>query len=539
MPFTGPVVANSQPTVTCRIDGLANGQNYSLTMAAITEFGVGRASPATEAFTPIQNFSAVTELKAVSDRDTTSLIWGEPMAVEGDFERYEVYVALPGEPFSDEPVSVVDDFTSIGAVVQRSSLPSPYSEQEQQEGEQAQIQSFESGRFQVSNVDPAEDPTLEEPSLEPPTPDPGSDDPMSQVPRYDFKVVTISSSLQSAEVLNTAYISQQLVIAPGAPNTINAELQNEDILIGWTASRFDGGSRILGYQVFVDGECVQAVPVAGSTAPCREFAPDEATFALSDWDYSTTYEISVAALNEIGLSAATVTSITTIEDPTPPVTNYQYPGPILAKFTPSSVATGQVVTVTGLRLNMVERMLIGGKEVEFVIYGADRLALKVPFGLADGLYSVIVFSEFGALTVQDAIRIAGAPVNEDLQDLPALPVAPVVPGTPGDTDGDGIPDNVDADIDGDGIPNGLDPDIDGDGIPNEFDPNPVVPNNPEDALEEPRDEVGAGSDTEEPAVPVSQEIGSMLWLLVLALLLSFGAATGTYLVRKKRPLEAK
>ena len=36
-----------------------------------------------------------------------------------------------------------------------------------------------------------------------------------------------------------------------------------------------------------------------------------------------------------------------------------------------------------------------------------------------------------------------------------------------DTDGDGIPDNVDPDIDGDGIPNETDPDIDGDGIPNE------------------------------------------------------------------------
>jgi len=36
-----------------------------------------------------------------------------------------------------------------------------------------------------------------------------------------------------------------------------------------------------------------------------------------------------------------------------------------------------------------------------------------------------------------------------------------------DTDGDGIPDNVDPDIDGDGIPNEIDPDIDGDGIPNE------------------------------------------------------------------------
>jgi LPXTG-motif cell wall-anchored protein len=38
-----------------------------------------------------------------------------------------------------------------------------------------------------------------------------------------------------------------------------------------------------------------------------------------------------------------------------------------------------------------------------------------------------------------------------------------------DSDGDGIPNDVDPDVDGDGIPNGQDPDIDGDGIPNDQD----------------------------------------------------------------------
>jgi hypothetical protein len=374
-------------------------------------------------------------------------------------------------------------------------------------------------------VDPAEDPTLEEPALEPPTLEPGDDDPMSQIPRYDFKVVTISSSLQSAEVLNTAYISQQLVIAPSAPNTINAEAQGPDMLIGWTGSRFDGGSRILDYVVTVNGEelCVETTPAA-----C----------VFEGWEYSTTYEVAVAARNEIGLSRTAVTSLTTIDDPTPPATNYQYPGPILAKFTPSSVAAGQVVTVTGLRLNMVERMLIGGKEVEFVVYGADRLAFKVPFDLADGNYNVVVFSEYGELTVQDAIRIAGAPVNED---LPDQPVNPQVPGTPGDLDGDGIPDNVDADIDGDGRPNGVDPDIDGDGIPNEYDPNPVVPSDPEDALEEPRapvDQSGSGAGGSE-SDQSAEGTGSLIWVGALALLLTIASAVGAQVMRRRKSSEAK
>jgi hypothetical protein len=521
LPFMGPVVPDTQPTTTCRIDGLENGRDYSLTMAAITEFGVGRFTPATEVFAPIENYSAVTQLKAISDAETTTLIWGEPIAVEGSFQRYDVYVRLPGEQFPDEPVSTVTDYESIGASVQLSDLPIPYADEEQ--GDQVQVQSFSPRRFQVSSVAPAQD----DPQLSPPS-TPTNNDPMSQVPRYEFKVVTVSSVLQSAQVLNTAYITQQLVSVPSAPNTINAEPQGPDMLIGWTGSRFDGGSRIIDYVVTVNGEEV-----------CVEQTPSACVFP--EWEYSTTYEVAVAARNEIGLSRTTTTSLTTIDDPTPPATgNYQYPGPIFAKLEPARAATGQVVTVTGQRLNLVQRMLIGGKEVEYVIYGSEKLAFKVPFGLVDGRYDITVYSEYGELTVQDILTIAGAPLNEDLTDQP---VEPEFPGTPEDQDGDGIPDNVDADIDGDGRPNGADQDIDGDNIPNVLDPDPVTPNDEDEALDKPRPTNGEQQDQEQDSEvqgSTSDTNGADGWIGILGTLMTLlvVAASGTFAIRQRR-LKAK
>ncbi|SCX15466.1 thrombospondin type 3 repeat-containing protein [Candidatus Aquiluna sp. UB-MaderosW2red] len=272
--------------------------------------------------------------------------------------------------------------------------------------------------------------------------------------------------------------------------------------------------------------------------PCR---PDFAILSRS-----TTYTVAVEAVNEIGARQRNVKTFTTPEAPNPQTgVNYQYPGPILAKFNPTTAATGQIVTVTGLKLNMIDRMQMGGKEVEFVIYSATELAMKIPFGLADGRYDVVVYSEFGKLNVQDALRVAGSPVNEDLVHQP---VEPGQPSLPGDQDGDRVPDNLDADIDGDGRPNAVDPDIDGDGrpnavdpdidgdgIPNDYDPNPVSPNAPEDALDTPRDD-GTDSSVDEDLPATAENSGGINWLLIvgfLALSLTFGAAL-TIVMRKRK-----
>jgi hypothetical protein len=315
-------------------------------------------------------------------------------------------------------------------------------------------------------------------------------------------------------------MSQQLLTAPGAPNSVNAEPQGKDMLIGWTASRFDGGARILDYSVFVDGALV-----------CTEEDPTACTFP--DWAWSKTYTVAVSARNEIGSSRLTTVSLTTPDDPNPNTGGYQYPGPILAKFTPSTAATGQVVTVTGNRLSLIERMEIGGKPTDFVIYSSEKLSFKVPYGLADGRYDVVVYSEFGKLTVQDALRIAGAPVNEDLTDKP---VDETDPARPGDTDGDGIPNDLDGDIDGDGQTNGTDQDIDNDNIPNEYDPDPVNPSDPSDAMDQPRPAPGEEAEFE---IAPGITLTNALAILGLLISLSLGSAVAGQVVLRRSRLKSK
>jgi len=352
-------------------------------------------------------------------------------------------------------------------------------------------------------------------------------------------VVTISTGVQGQEELNTAYLTQQLLTAPGKPNTIAPEVDGKEILIGWTDAKFDGGSRISGYTVQINGSqiCYEDPQLEEPVEGCAYFpTPQPIVFQGS---YATTYEVSVAAVNDIGIGAFISDVVTTIDDPTPPaIGGYAYPGPILKKFTPSTVSTGQIVTVLGDRLDLITAMEIGGKAVEFVLENSTTLRLKVPFDLADAIYDVVVSSSYGKLTVQDALRVMGAPLNEDLIKNPTDDTTEPEISEPGenpeevDTDRDGQNNNVDSDIDGDGIPNGLDNDLDGDGINNGKDPNPSIPNAPEDELdnerptngEEPQPEISQPeSPNSEVANTIEQQFKSLAPVSVLLLILIVAA----------------
>ena len=293
------------------------------------------------------------------------------------------------------------------------------------------------------------------------------------------------------------------------------------MLVGWTASKFDGGSQIQGYVVFVNGEELEGCePKTASGGSC----------VMEKWQYSTSYEVEVAAYNEIGLSVFATDLLTTIDDPTPPSAMYQYPGPIFETVNPSTAPTGKVVLVTGQRLDLITRMWIGGLETEFSAHSSGRLSFKVPFGLADATYDIVVESSFGRLTIQNALRVMGAPVNETLKELPAEDSAAAAPG-------DQLPIEQNPDIDGDGVPNGLDPDIDGDGIPNELDPNPLVPNDPSEALDQPRPTNGdrpesniVGDDSTEVAAQGAPDNSN---LIGIALVLLVTALAGGFVIRRR------
>jgi len=215
--------------------------------------------------------------------------------------------------------------------------------------------------------------------------------------------------------------------------------------------------------------------------------------------------------------------------------------PSMTTFVPKIVQPGAVVMVTGEKLDRIKSIKIGSVTVEFVLYGPNRLAFKVPMNTVAGVYSVEHFSDFGRVVVQDALTVAGSTVNEDLPVTePNKTESPVV--DPDDIDGDGRPTNNDDDIDGDGTVNGEDSDIDGDTIDNGRDPNTVVPNDPSEALSESGENTGNEDSTDsETANPVnggglieSNPLAAWIIILIIGLAAAIGAGPALAGARRKK-----
>jgi len=354
---------------------------------------------------------------------------------------------------------------------------------------------------------------------------------------YEFMVITVTDELSTSNVINTARVQQQLVTAPSAPSTVSAQPVDRDMFIAWGSSVFDGGANIIDYTVFVNGVQVAVTPVASSTI-------------FANWQYSTTYTVEVKARNEIGFSAAKTFVLTTPEDPTPPVVAVTVSNeiaevvmrlPSMTTFVPKIVQPGAVVMVTGEKLDRIKSIKIGSVTVEFVLYGPNRLAFKVPMNTVAGVYSVEHFSDFGRVVVQDALTVAGSTVNEELPVTePNKTESPVV--DPDDIDGDGRPTNNDDDIDGDGTVNGEDSDIDGDTIDNGRDPNTVVPNDPSEALPESGENTGNEDSTDsETANPgngggliETNPLAAWIIILIIGLAAAIGAGPAMAGARRKK-----
>jgi hypothetical protein len=357
---------------------------------------------------------------------------------------------------------------------------------------------------------------------------------------YEFMIITVTDQVSTSNSINTAMVQQQLLTAPAAPSTITAEPTGRDMFIAWGGSVFDGGSNIIDYVVTVNGQTV-----ATSTTPSSTIFPN--------WQYSTTYLVEVKARNSIGLSPARTFTLTTPADPTPPVVITESSEvremilrlPQMISFNPKIAQPGSVVTVAGEKLDKLKTVKLGSRNVEFVVFGPNRIDIKVPMDMPAGLYPVEHFSEWGRVVVQDALTIAGSPVNEDLP--------PVNPGTsdspavdPDDIDGDGTNTNEDSDIDGDGSVNGSDSDIDGDTIDNGRDPNPVVPNDPSEALPGPGENTGNQESTDSETANPGNGGGLMetnplaAWVIILIIGLAAAIGAGPAIAgarRKKREEE--
>ena len=284
-----PIVA----PLNCTMVGIPNNVAYTARVAAITEAGTGRFSNATLSLTPSRAEMSVTQLRANVQTGTLDLGWVTPVALEGNFQRFEVYVWVAGTTEPSTPTTTLG--TSVSAAVQVaiadiSNVPSDPSLSPQVNfqapslniiqplfqptggvyvfGAQAQGRM---GFFALTSVT---------------TPNTQS----AQV-SYTMKVVTITDAFSSSQTINTANGVKIGLSAPEAPTALTLDTSDlSKIVVKWSAPDSDGGFAVQDYDVTSNGRVI-----------CANI--QQLVCEITPLTPGTTYNIEVKARNAIGLGA--------------------------------------------------------------------------------------------------------------------------------------------------------------------------------------------------------------------------------------------
>ena len=106
-----------------------------------------------------------------------------------------------------------------------------------------------------------------------------------------------------------------------------------------------------------------------------------------------------------------------LQPSTPTAAPAPYAGPLPTGYSDRSPGVGDSVNVSGLRLGSVVSCSIDGIQAEVTSVSADSFTFIVPEGVVPGLKNLVIFSDYGRLTAQDAFTVTAKPTN------PAVAVA--------------------------------------------------------------------------------------------------------------------
>jgi len=427
--------------LTCTMVGLPNNRPYVARVAAITAAGVGQFSQYTSAMTPTNAEASVTQLFADISANGLDLNWVAPLAFEGAFQRYEVFVWETGTQEPQTASATVNSSNATAITIPQGSISNAVSISQISSPGLAVIRPAMNltNRLFVFGSNPTRPAGfISLASIQ-------NQPTISATAEYSIKVVTITDSYTESLPVNTANGLKLGLSTPAAPTQLGLDTSDPSkITVAWSPPLSDGGFEILDYQVVLNGERVI----------CNNLS--SLTCVISPLQDSTTYNISVVARNALGLGEAAVASHTTPTPPPPPIVETPAAGgsggflppmsdaaagarvPQFDSFTPSVVRPGQVVVVAGTKLDTVTRVMLGGVEVNFVLISNNELHFVVPTTLKPGLYSVERYTDFGRYINRDAITVVGDPVSESIvAPIPATQSpttsVPVTPGpvTPG------------------------------------------------------------------------------------------------------------
>ena len=251
--------SDTNAPLACTVDGLTNGTEYTVVVAATNAVGTGANSDASDPATPAGRANAVTGAFAIPGDSSVDLYW-EPISsaglAGGIFVRYEVYMREEGAAW---PSTATWTSGTIGSTTRTASFSS-----------------FDDASGNTTSVDNEEN--------------------------YEFKIVVISTVITTEVEGNTTLVTQSARSAPSAIRNLTVtELSSTSALVTWDAPLTDGGAPISGYTiVWSDGITCGSIADRSCTATGLE--------------PGTAYTVSGRATNYVGSSTSVSTTFTITEE---------------------------------------------------------------------------------------------------------------------------------------------------------------------------------------------------------------------------------
>ena len=317
------VTDDSCVTSPCTINGLENGTEYTVTVAAINAAGVGSASAPSPALTPVTNALAVQDLVSTPGDGSLAMSWTTPADLGGGtFTRYEIRIRTSGGSWPGVSTQNVSSSSTTAAT----------------------LTGLDNGT------------------------------------EYEVQVITITSANASSFEGNTAVVVAIPRRVPSSPRDLAAaKTTPAGALVSWSTPLSNGGSPITSYTVtFSSGATCGTVTISSST--------QAGSCTATDLTLGTTFTITVAAVNAAGSSSVVTTTYTTPTFPSslpappsqPPCTTCtrddggnEVPG------TPTTTSAGQKPGTITLSDGVVSVVLSGATGTDAVVNSDGQLEFAV------------------------------------------------------------------------------------------------------------------------------------------------------------------
>jgi hypothetical protein len=372
--------------ITCTIVGLPNDVAYTAVAKAITSAGLGAASNVTAAQTPMDAPVAVTNLTAATSNNDLVVTWSPPNALDGTFQRYDIFIAPVGSQFpATTPYNVTDvnaTSTTIQNVINQAVTPTP------QPTETIAPARISFRRASISSPSP---------SASNSAPSSGS----SSGAGFKVQIVTITSNSTVASNMNTTSGMQTNFSVPLSPSQLTLAVTGSDLMTSWSAPTADGGSPVTGYDVKVNGSVI----CAATTSLFCEF---------TGMQPGRTYSVEVVAINAVGFGTAAASSHSVAALPVAPVAGaggWADPNAMAILGSSSKTALtkgGQLLTLNTRNFAGIISALLEGKPVKIVSNSEDHITLELPEHAA-GTVDITFKSKLGTLVFQDAVTFVAPP----------------------------------------------------------------------------------------------------------------------------------